>query len=126
MEKLIAIAQKMRERAHAPYSHYTVGAAILTSAGKIIGGCNVESSSYGLTCCAERVALFRAVAAGYSSFKALAVATENGGSLCGACRQVVWDLCGNIPIIITDKNGKIEKTTSADLLPDAFDQTKLK
>ena len=126
MEELIAIAQKMRKRAHAPYSHYTVGAAILTSAGKIIGGCNVESSSYGLTCCAERVALFRAVAAGYSSFKALAVATENGGSLCGACRQVVWDLCGNIPIIITDKNGKIEKTTSADLLPDAFDQTKLK
>ena len=72
------------------------------------------------------MALFRAVAAGHSSFKALAVATENGGSLCGACRQVVWDLCGNIPIIITDKNGKIEKTTSADLLPDAFDQTKLK
>ncbi len=126
MDELIAKAQKMRERAHAPYSRYTVGAAVLTSAGKIIGGCNVESSSYGLTCCAERVALFRAVAAGHSSFKALAVATENGGSPCGACRQVVWDLCGNIPIIIINENGKIEKTTSADLLPDAFDQTKLK
>jgi len=126
MEDLIAHAKSMRTFAHAPYSNYTVGAAVLTSDGEMIGGCNVESSSYGLTCCAERVALFRAVAAGHSSFKALAVATENGGSLCGACRQVVWDLCGNIPIIITDKNGKIEKTTSADLLPDAFDQTKLK
>ncbi len=126
MEDLIAHAKSMRTFAHAPYSNYTVGAAVLTSDGEMIGGCNVESSSYGLTCCAERVALFRAVAAGHSSFKALAVATENGGSLCGACRQVVWDLCGNIPIIIINENGKIEKTTSADLLPDAFDQTKLK
>jgi len=126
MEELIAIAQKMRERAHAPYSNYTVGAAVLTSNGEMIGGCNVESSSYGLTCCAERVALFRAVASGNSSFKALAVATENGGSLCGACRQVVWDLCGNIPIFIADENGKIEETTSTDLLPDAFNQANLK
>jgi cytidine deaminase len=98
----------------------------LTADGDIIGGCNVESSSYGLTCCAERVALYRAVAEGHSSFKALAVATENGGSLCGACRQVVWDLCGDIPIFIADKKGKIEKTSSAKLLPEAFDQNKLK
>jgi len=93
--------------------------------GMVIGGCNVESSSYGLTCCAERVALFRAVAEGHRSFKGLAVATENGGSLCGACRQVVWDLCGDIPIFIVDKNGLINKTTSAELLPDSFDQSKL-
>jgi len=126
MKKLIARAHEMRKRAHAPYSNYAVGAAVLTSDGEIIGGCNIESSSYGLTCCAERVALFRAIAEGHSSFKALAVATENGGSLCGACRQVVWDLCGDIPIFITDNKGKIEKASSAKLLPEAFDQYKLK
>ncbi|MBC8323467.1 MAG: cytidine deaminase [Candidatus Marinimicrobia bacterium] len=125
MEKLIAYAQQMRSHAHAPYSNYTVGAAVLTADGNMIGGCNVESSSYGLTCCAERVALYRAVAEGHSSFKALAVATENGGSLCGACRQVVWDLCGDIPIFITDKNGKFEETSSSKLLPEAFDQDNL-
>ncbi|MFQ6677865.1 MAG: cytidine deaminase [Fidelibacterota bacterium] len=125
MEKLIKHAQKMRERSYAPYSSYTVGAAILTLDGSIVGGCNVESSSYGLTCCAERVALYKAIAEGYQSFKGLAVATENGGSLCGACRQVVWDLCGDIPIFIADKNGLINETTSAELLPDSFDQTKL-
>ena len=126
MKKLITHAHTMRKRSHAPYSNYTVGAAVLTADGDIIGGCNVESSSYGLTCCAERVALYRAVAEGHSSFKALAVATENGGSLCGACRQVVCDLCGDIPIFIADKKGKIEKTSSAKLLPEAFDQNKLK
>ncbi len=126
MKELIKRAQEMRTLAHAPYSGYTVGASVLTEDGKIIGGCNVESSSYSLTCCAERVALFRAISEGHHSFKGLAVATENGGSLCGACRQVVWDLCGDIPIFITDKNGKIDETTSATLLPKAFDQSKLK
>lgn len=126
MENLIAHAKSMRILAHAPYSNYTVGAAVLTSYGEMIGGCNVESSSYGLTCCAERVALYRAVAAGHSSFKALAVATENGGSLCGACRQVVWDLCGDIPIFITDNQNNVDKTSTLQLLPEAFDQSKLK
>ena len=126
MEKLIAEAQAIRERSYAPYSNYTVGAAVLTDDGNIIGGCNIESSSYGLTCCAERVALYRAVAEGHSTFKALAVATENGGSLCGACRQVVWDLCGDIPIFITDNQNNVEETSSRQLLPVAFDQSKLK
>ena len=126
MKELIKRAQEMRGLALAPYSGYTVGAAVLTEDGTIVGGCNVESSSYSLTCCAERVALFRAISEGHHSFKGLAVATENGGSLCGACRQVVWDLCGDIPIFITDKNGKIDETTSAELLPDAFDQSMLK
>ncbi len=125
MEKLIKHAQRMRTRSFAPYSSYTVGAAVLAEDGSIIGGCNVESSSYSLTCCAERVALYRGVSEGHRSFKGLAVATENGGSLCGACRQVVWDLCGDIPIFIADKNGLITKTTSAKLLPDSFDQSKL-
>ncbi len=126
MKELIKHAQEMRTFSHAPYSSYTVGAAVLTKDGSIIGGCNVESSSYSLTCCAERVALFRAISEGHHAFKGLAVATENGGSLCGACRQVVWDLCGDIPIFIADKNGKIDKTTSAELLPEAFDKSKLK
>lgn len=125
MENLITQAKEMRTRAYSPYSAYKVGAAVLTSSGDIIGGCNVESSSYGLTCCAERVAIYRAVAEGHSEFKALAVATENGGSLCGACRQVVWDLCGDIPIFITDINNNIERTTTGELLPDAFDESKL-
>ena len=126
MDKLIAAAQAMRSRSHAPYSNYKVGAAILTDDGDIIGSCNIESSSYGLTCCAERVAIYRAVAEVHSSFQALAVVTENGGSLCGACRQVVWDLCGDIPIFIADQNNNIEETSTRQLLPEDFDQTKLK
>ena len=104
-QKLVQTAMDMRNHAHAPYSNYRVGAAVETESGEIIGGCNVESSSYGLTCCAERVALFRAIAEGHTSFNALAVATENGGSPCGACRQVIWDLCIDIPVDICDNNG---------------------
>jgi len=123
--QLINTALKMRSRSHAPYSNYSVGAAIETENGKIIGGCNVEISSYGLTCCAERVVLFRAISEGYDSFKALSVATENGGMPCGACRQVIWELCGNIPIYICDKNGLVKSVESGDLIPDPFDDTKL-
>ncbi len=126
MEKLIKEARLARNNSYAPYSKYMVGAAILTENDIIISGCNVESSSYGLTCCAERVAIYSAIAQGHNKFKALALYTENGGSPCGACRQVIWDLCGDIPIYITDKNGTIEKTTSKELLPDAFDYSMLK
>ncbi|MDP6756040.1 MAG: cytidine deaminase, partial [Candidatus Marinimicrobia bacterium] len=76
-------------------------------------------------CCAERTALFRAVAEGHTLFKAMAVATENSGMPCGACRQVIWDLCREIPIYICDKNGWIKTVSSVDLLPDAFDETHL-
>jgi len=126
MKKLIKEAEKAQKNAHAPYSNYKVGAAVLTENDEIIGGCNVESSSYGLTCCAERAALYSAIAQGYKQFKELAVITENGGSPCGACRQVIWDLCGNIPIYIADNDGNIEKTTSKELLPFAFDSDMLK
>ena len=125
MENLIAHAKSMRTLAHAPYSNYTVGAAVLTSDGEMIGGCNVESSSYGLTCCAERIALYNAVSQGFLKFKAIAVASENGGSPCGACRQVIWELCGDIPILIIDNENKIRETSSQTLLPDAFDKDKL-
>ena len=125
-QKLVQTAMDMRNHAHAPYSNYRVGAAVETESGEIIGGCNVESSSYGLTCCAERVALFRAIAEGHTSFNALAVATENGGSPCGAGRQVIWDLCKEILVHICDKNGLLKTFSSSELLPDAFDDLHLK
>ena len=124
-EKLIHIAKKMREKAYAPFSKYTVGASVKTEDGSIVGGCNVESASYGLTCCAERIALYNAVSQGLLKFKAIAVASENGGFPCGACRQVIWELCGDIPILIIDNENKIRETSSQTLLPDAFDKDKL-
>lgn len=126
MNKLIKSAHEVRNNAHAPYSKYKVGAAVLTDDNIIITGCNVESSSYGLTCCAERSALYSAIAQGHKIIKELAVATENGGAPCGACRQVIWDLCGDIPIYITDNHGNVEKTTSRELLPNAFNSNMLK
>ncbi len=125
MDKLIKAARLVQKNSYAPYSSYKVGAAVLTEDNTIVSGCNVESSSYGLTCCAERIAIYGAIAQGHNKFKALALFTENGGSPCGACRQVIWDLCGDIPIYITDKNGTIEETTSKDLLPNAFDDSML-
>ena len=115
----------MRKRAVAPYSNYKVGAAVLTKSDEIIGGCNVESSSYGLTCCAERIAIYNAISAGHKIFSALAVATDNGGKPCGACRQVIWDICGNIKIHIADGDKNLLETTSLDLLPDAFGEDML-
>ena len=125
-KKLIDEAIKMRKRSYAPYSKYRVGAAVETESGDIIGGCNVESSSYGLTCCAERTALFRAIAEGYKKFIGIAIATKNGGMPCGACRQVIWDLCKEIPIYICNDNGHIKTILSSKLLPDAFDDSILK
>ncbi len=120
INQLLKAAQKVRKNAYAPYSKYLVGAAVLTKTGEIISGCNVENASYGLTVCAERNALFAAVAKGFRDFEALAVVTEDGGSPCGACRQVIWELCGDIPIIISDANGQYEIVNSSGLLPDAF------
>tara|TARA_B100001245_G_scaffold217152_1_gene185429 strand:+ start:215 stop:598 length:384 start_codon:yes stop_codon:yes gene_type:complete len=125
-QELIQTALEIREKARAPFSNYKVGAAIETESGTIIGGCNVESSSYSLTCCAERTALFRAIAEGHTSFKALAIASKNGGMPCGACRQVIWDYCKDVPIYVCDKNGLIKTTSSSELLPDAFDESHLK
>ena len=122
---LIQKAIEMRSQALAPYSNYKVGAAILTESGKIFGGCNIENSSYSLTICAERVALFKAVSEGETKFKALSVSTSNAGMPCGACRQVIWDICGNIQVLICDDNSLITKTESIELLPMPFDATKL-
>ena len=124
-DSVIKEAIAMRKRAVAPYSNYTVGAAVLTESGEIIGGCNVESSSYGLTFCAERIAIYNALSAGHKKFTVMAVATDNGGNPCGACRQVIWDICGEIKIYTVDEDGNIFETTSADLLPDPFGEDML-
>jgi len=126
MEKLIDAARLAQNNSLAPYSKYKVGAAVLTDDNTIISGCNVESSSFSLTCCAERTALFSAVSKGYDKFKALAVITKDGGTPCGACRQVIWDLCGDIPIYIADEDGNVDETTSKALLPKAFSDSSLK
>ncbi len=126
MEKLINVARLAQKNSYSPYSKYRVGAAVLTDDDTIVSGCNVESSSYGLTCCAERVAIYSAIAQGHNKFKALAIITKNGGTPCGACRQVIWDLCGDIPIYIVDEKGKIDETTTKELLPKAFDGSLLK
>ena len=123
--ELIQKAIEMRSQSLAPYSNYKVGAAVLTESGKIFGGCNIENSSYSLTICAERVALFKAVSEAETKFKALSVSTKNAVMPCGACRQVIWDLCGNIPVLICDDNILITKTESIKLLPMPFDATKL-
>tara|TARA_B100000214_G_C23674672_1_gene493578 strand:- start:6 stop:401 length:396 start_codon:yes stop_codon:yes gene_type:complete len=123
---LINTAIEMRSKAYAPYSNYKVGAAIQTNNNKIFGGCNIENSSYSLTCCAERVAIFKAISEGYKKFIALSVSTINGGMPCGACRQVIWDLCGNIPIYICNNKNLIKTVNTIDLIPDPFDKNKLK
>ena len=125
-KKLIKTAIDMRKKSHSPYSNYRVGAAVETESGKIIGGCNVESSSYGLTCCAERVALYSAISEGHGNFKSMAISTENGGMPCGACRQVIWDLCNDIKIYICNGKELLKTIDSSDLLPDAFDESFLK
>lgn len=114
-----------RERAHAPFSRFLVGAALETADGRLWPGCNVENSSYGLTMCAERTAIFSAVAAGARQFVrcAVVVDTQKLTPPCGACRQVLWDLCGDLEILIFNLQGAEATFRLADLLPHAFDAT---
>lgn len=121
-ESLIKHAIEATRKAHAPYSHFPVGAAILTKSGKIYTGCNIESSSYSLTICAERVALFKAVSEGEKQFKAIAISTANGQFCppCGACRQVLWDLAGDIDVILAASENDYKIMKLSELLPEAF------
>jgi cytidine deaminase len=119
-QELIDLASKARKKAYAPYSHYKVGAALLGKSGKIYTGCNVENASYGHTVCAERTAVLKAVSEGETEFKAIAVVTKNGGSPCGACRQVLSEFAPKLTIYIADKNGEYRTTTMQKLLPDSF------
>lgn len=122
-EQLIEIAVHALENAHAPYSDYKVGAALLCADGTVFRGCNVENASYGLTNCAERTAFFSAIAAGQLEFTAMAIASSKEPTPfpCGACRQVMAEFCGpDFPVYIADGDG-FESTTLGELLPHSFD-----
>lgn len=120
-EALLSAAQAARARAYAPYSNYAVGAAVLTELG-VFPGCNVENASYGLSNCAERTAVFAAICAGARRVLAVAIATDNGGTPCGACRQVLAEFADDTcPVYLLDADGTVvEETTLGLLLPHAF------
>jgi cytidine deaminase len=120
--EVLKAAHSAKKQAHAPYSRFHVGAALLTESGKIYTGCNIENSSYGLTICAERVAIFNAISSGEKHFKAIAVVSDDPGFTppCGACRQVLLDLAGNINFIMEDHKLRIKVVKLASLLPFAF------
>lgn len=120
VQKLVEMAQSAREQAYAPYSNYRVGAALLTESGEIFTGCNVENAVYPTTCCAERVAIFKAVSEGRRQFRAIVVATEDGGSPCGVCRQVMREFAPEMIVFIADAENGLRETSVAELLPDSF------
>lgn len=125
---LIQKAVEAKKFAYAPYSNFKVGAALLTADGKIYTGCNIENSSYGLTICAERTAIFKAMSEGKRKFSAIAISgdTDNYLTPCGACRQIIFDHCGNIDIVLINKNLDQKIFSTNDLLPLAFGDSDLK
>ncbi len=125
---LIRAAAEARENAYAPFSGFQVGAAIETESGEVVVGCNVEAASYGLTMCAERVAIFAAVAAGHKRIKSVAVVADSDEltAPCGACRQIIWEFGGDIPVTMSNLQDESETVNMSELLPRAFDSTFLK
>lgn len=128
-DALIAAARAAREYAHAPFSKFRVGAAVRTKSGRIFSGCNIENASYGLTLCAERVAIFKAISEGESphEFDAIAIVTDTDTLTppCGACRQIIWEFCGDVSVILANLHGKVERERSLNLLPRPFDSSHL-
>src|SRR5690348_16685499 len=127
VDALIAAARTAREHAHAPYSNFRVGAAVRAKSGRIFSGCNVENATYGLTLCAERVAVFKAISEGERGFDAVAVVTDTDALTppCGACRQLIWEFCGDVPVILANLKGKTELLRMRDLVPKPFDSSSL-
>ena len=119
-EELIGLAREARQRAYAPYSRFAVGAALLGRSGRVYAACNVENVSYGLSICAERAAVFKAVSEGEQEFEALAVVTSAAGSPCGACRQVLAEFNYNMTVYVADTEGQYQAFTVEELLPEAF------
>jgi cytidine deaminase len=127
-DPLIAAAAIARSRAFAPYSGFAVGAALEAEGGSIVMGCNVESASYGLTMCAERVAVFKGVSEGHRRFRRVVVVTDADRPTppCGACRQLLWEFAPDAEVVLTNLRGAVVKYTVAELLPAGFDATHLK
>lgn len=123
LEILIEAATRTRENAHAPFSKFRVGAAIEDESGRIFTGCNVENATYGLTVCAERIAIFKALSEGARRFTRVAVVADTAELTppCGACRQILWEFCGDVPIVLSNLHGKTETLQLAALFPRAFD-----
>jgi cytidine deaminase len=121
LEKLIATARHARGWAYAPYSHYAVGAAVLTSGGRIYDGVNIEDAAFPTTVCAERVAMFKAVSEGEREFSTIVIMTDNAGPPCGSCRQVMAEFGLATRVLLVDTKGTIRVDTTVDaLLPEAF------
>lgn len=127
-KKLIEAAKQARENAFAPFSNFKVGASLLTETGEIFTGCNIENATYGLTICAERTAIFKAISEGKRRFKKICIVadTENLTPPCGACRQIIWEFCGDAEVILSNLQGKIETFRTSELFPKAFDAGFLK
>ena len=125
---LVAAARAVRERAHAAYSGFKVGAALESVDGSVAIGCNVENATYGLTICAERAAIFRAIADGHREFTRIAVVAETDQSTppCGSCRQLLWEFCGDIEVILANRERVTGRYRMSELLPVPFDRRFLK
>jgi len=126
-DALIGAAKSARENAHAAYSNFRVGAGLRATSGRIFGGCNVENATYGLTVCAERVAIFKAISEGERGFDAIAVVadTDSLTAPCGACRQLIWEFCGDVPVVLANLKGKVEVIRMSALFPKPFDGSSL-
>jgi cytidine deaminase len=122
-DALVSAALQARENAFAPYSKFKVGAALEDADGRIHTGCNIENATYGLTVCAERVAVLKAVSEGVRRFRRLAVAADTDALTppCGACRQILWEFCGDIEIVLSNPRGRSETCRLKDLFPRPFD-----
>lgn len=122
---LIGAARAARENAHAPFSNFKVGAALRAKSGRIYTGCNVENATYGLTVCAERVAIFKAISEGERGFDAIAVCTDTDALTppCGACRQIIWEFCGDVHVILSNLKGTSETHRMSALFPRPFDSS---
>ena len=121
---LIEIAKQAREHAFAPYSRFRVGAALEAADGRIFTGCNVESASYGMTVCAERVAIWKAISVGVRDFGAhlaVVVDTEHLTPPCGTCRQIIWEFCPDVTVILANLHGDAQSYHIRELIPHAFD-----
>jgi cytidine deaminase len=125
VDPLVEAALRVRENAHAPYSKFKVGAAVESDDGRIFAGCNIENATYGLTVCAERVALHNAISAGARGFTRIAVAADSERLTppCGACRQILWEFCGDAEITLVNLAGQTETLRLRDLLPRPFDDS---